>query len=238
MPAICIVLAPENSNNINNYLVRLLKSFRRQRCLAEVARTSNVSGTFDSNSNTSVSHLSLQQQNILRRKTHSHSRLNKCRVAHWPPHCSRFLQRYPSVKRHLTSGGTIILINVCVRKPWYMVQHDFDTVRCKPWYMLELDFKTACCGMVHLQTIVNVLHAVEQRNGMSNTSCYYFLDPEREIDEDWWFSLARINKQRTCLGRAFSFCHAPFLDFLVLFAFNLPHALTSGSMSFIVFSFC
>ena len=201
MPAICIVLAPWNSNNINTYLVRLLKSFRRRGCLAEAARKSKVSGTFDSNSNTMVSHLSLQQQDRLRSKTHSHYRLNRCRVAHWPPHCSRFLQRYPSVKRHLTSGGTIILINVPVRKPWYMVQHDFDTVRCV---------------MEHLQTIVNVLHAVEQRNQMNNTSCYYFLDPQREIDEDWWFSLARINKQRTCLSRAFSFCYAPFLGALCL----------------------
>ena len=202
MPAICIVLASEKLDSSRTYLVRLIKSFRRQRCLAEVARKTNVCGTFESNGNTSVSHLTLQQQDELRSKTHSHWRSHhKCRIQHWPPHCSRFLQRYPSMKGHLISGAAIVLINIRVSKPWGMSYG--NRVQCV--------FSQVRCAMEYLQTIVNVLHAVEQRNGMNNICCYYFLDPQRDFDEDWWLSLSRISKQWTCLKRTFSFCFEPFL---------------------------
>ena len=183
MPAVCIVLAPDKLDSDNTYFVRLLNLFRRPKCLAEVARKANVFGTYECNGNTSVSHLTAQQQDTLRRKTHSHYRHEKCRIPHWPAHCSSFLQRYPNVQRHLISDAAIVLINVSGQ---------------------------VTCAMEYLQTIVNVLHAIEQRNGTTNTCCYYFFDPQRDFDDDWWLSLARISKQWTCSTRTFSFCSESF----------------------------
>ena len=45
--------------------------------------------------------------------------------------------------------------------------------------------------------------------GTSNFRRYYFTDPRREIDADWWFSLARLSKDWACFTRACSLCHAP-----------------------------
>ena len=194
MPALCLVLSRDNLENSDVFLVRMLKSFRRPRCMAEVARKANVFGTFECNENISVSHLSLQQQDKLRRKTHSHARHNKCRCPHWPPHCSRILQRYPSVKRQLLSGGSIVLINIPVERPCWTFQCDFDS------------FLRA---MEHLQTIVSVLRAVQQRKGTSNLCSYFIIDPRGEIDADWWFSLARLSKDWACLSRACSVYYAP-----------------------------
>ena len=149
MPAICIVLASEQLDSSSTYLVRLIKSFRRQRCLAEVARKTNVCGTFESNGNTSVSHLTLQQQDELRRKTHSHyNRHHKCRIPHWPPHCSRFLQSYPSMKRHLISGAAIVLINVRVRSPWDMIYR--HRVQC-----IFSHFRRTFSCFLHVRYFVN-----------------------------------------------------------------------------------
>lgn len=204
MPALCIVLSRDKLENSDLFLVRLLKSFRRPRCIAEVARKANVFGKFESNEHISVSNLSLQQQEKLRCKTHSHSCYhNQCRCPHWPPHCSSILQSYPSVKGELLSGGSIVLINISVGRRRQTVQCDFDRF---------------LCAMELLQTIVNVLRAVEQRKGISNFCCYYFIDPRREIDADWWFSLARLSKDWACFTRACSLCHAPHL----LESFSVP----------------
>lgn len=196
MPAVCIVLAPGS----DLYLVRLLKLFRRENCLAEHARKVNVYGTYESNGNTMVSHLTQQQQDTLRSKTHSHyQRPNKCRIPHWPPHCSRLLERFPSVKLNLISGAAIILINVRCRRP-----RGFSD-----GFLVHCAFTQFRGAMEYLQTIINVLHSIEQRSKTKNISCCYFLEPQRDFDEDWWLSLARITKQETCWKHTFSFCFEP-----------------------------
>ena len=165
MPAVCMVLNSYKLEHSITSIVRLLKSFRRGRCLADAAGRANLPGTFRIPGHTVISHLTLQQQKTLRCKTHSHNfRPNKCRDADCPPHGSRFLMTYPEVKRHLFADAEVVVINVCISRSCVM-RHGIPAL---------CNFDDVRCAMEYIQTIVNVLHAVEEQKVTKNTRCLFY----------------------------------------------------------------
>ena len=195
MPGMCIVLSSDPGNSVIP-LVRMLKSFRRGRCLNDAARRANLHRRDRTSKNVSVSHLTPKQQNTLRSKTHSHHRMgSKCRIAHCPPHCSRFLMAYPEVKNQVFAQYEIVVINVHIsRRLKNQMRYgipapcNLDEVRCA----ISDEVRGA---MEDLQTIVDVLHEVEKRKIKKNTRCFYLMDSRNDFDVDWWLSLSQFNKQ-------------------------------------------